>query len=156
MRLIILSSTATLLLCSLPLLANLSTSTKKSSHSASVVQAADKTGNKTVYVLLYNPKTEREGIHVIEDKESRTVLMFEKQKDAQRYSEQLDKLNFPVPTPDAITLSQIREFCKDNDYSCFFIHAGTNLIPSTTYDGRWFNKDKVTCDDNECRPLSGN
>ena len=52
----------------------------------------------TVFVLLYNSGTDKEGIHSIELKGRTIVLMFEDKDDATRYCGLLEAQDFPLPT----------------------------------------------------------
>ncbi|NES44991.1 MAG: DUF3110 domain-containing protein, partial [Moorea sp. SIO2C4] len=65
---------------------------------------------KQVYVLLFNARTENEGIHTIQIGDKQTVLMFEKEDDATRFALLLEAQDFPTPTVEAIDLEEIEEF----------------------------------------------
>lgn len=83
-----------------------------------------------VFVLLFNARTENEGIHTIqiqdpERGERNVVLMFESEDDATRFGLLLEAQDFPTPTVEAFELEEIEEFCRGADYDC-------NLVPEDT------------------------
>jgi hypothetical protein len=147
MKLTILTTTVVLLFCSTPISANVYNTNKKVSGSNLIAQTAD----TTVYILLYNVGTEREGIYTILYEKRNKVLMFERQEDAQSYSQKLVRQDFPTPTAERINLSQVQQFCKIYNYDCSFVRAGNNLTPPAD-NGVWHGKDKIVCNENECRP----
>ena len=64
-----------------------------------------------VHVLLYEAGTESEGIHSLELKGSTVILMFEDRDDAERYCGLLEAQDFPTPTVEELTRSDIEAFC---------------------------------------------
>jgi hypothetical protein len=147
MKLTILTTTVVLLFCSIPVSANVYSNSKKLGGSNLVAQTTD----KTVYVLLYNAGTEREGIYTILYEKRNKVLMFERQENAQNYSKKLVRQDFPTPTAERMNLSQVQQVCKISNYDCSLVRAGNNLTPPAD-NGVWHGKDKIVCDENECRP----
>ena len=85
-----------------------------------------------IFVLLYNPNTEKEGIHSIEYKGKTIVLMFEEKDDAERYCGLLEAQDFPVPSVEAIEINEIKEFCRQCDYETRLVES--NFIPKTAED----------------------
>ena len=85
-----------------------------------------------VFVLLYNPNTNNEGIHSIELKGRTIVLMFEDKDDALRYVGLLDAQDFPVPSVELIDLKEIKEFCNKCDYETRIVER--NFVPKTLED----------------------
>ncbi|WP_297041304.1 DUF3110 domain-containing protein, partial [Thermosynechococcus sp. OHK43] len=51
-----------------------------------------------VYVLLYNPGTENEGIHSLQLGDRNLILMFESEDDANRYAMLLEAQDFHPPS----------------------------------------------------------
>ncbi|MEB3336952.1 MAG: DUF3110 domain-containing protein [Leptolyngbyaceae bacterium] len=88
-----------------------------------------------VFVLLFNARTENEGIHTIsvtnpEDGMSHNVvLMFESEDDATRFGIMLEAQDFPSPTVEAFDEEEITEFCESANYDCKLIPEGTLTIP---------------------------
>ena len=85
-----------------------------------------------VFVLLYNPNTNNEGIHSIELKGRTIVLMFEDKDDAVRYVGLLDAQDFPVPSVELVDLKEIKEFCNKCDYETRIVEK--NFVPKTLED----------------------
>lgn len=91
-----------------------------------------------VYVLLFNARTENEGIHSIsitdpEDGEARNVvLMFESEEDATRFGLMLEAQDFPAAGVEAFEEEEIAEFCESADYDYKIIPAGTLALPPET------------------------
>lgn len=69
-----------------------------------------------VFVLLFNARTENEGIHTIQVGARNKVLMFESEDDAARYALMLEAQDFPTPTVEAFDSEEIKEFCQSADY----------------------------------------
>ena len=87
-----------------------------------------------VFVLLFNARTENEGIHTIQvhDPERgprNVVLMFESEDDATRFGLMLEAQDFPTPTVEAFEAEEIEEFCQGADYDCSFIEEGMLAVP---------------------------
>ena len=85
-----------------------------------------------IFVLLYNPNSENEGIHSIEYKGNTIVLMFEDKDDAERYCGLLEAQDFPVPSVEPIEIKEIEEFCRQCDYNTRLVEK--NFIPKTEED----------------------
>ena len=85
-----------------------------------------------VFVLLYNPNTDNEGIHSIELKGRTIVLMFEEKDDAERYVGLLEAQDFPSPTVEMINLEDIKEFCNRCDYETRIV--AKDFVPKTLED----------------------
>ena len=80
--------------------------------------------SKLVFVLLYNPYTDDEGIHTLDNGNSHQVLLFQKKEDALVYSSRLGEMNFPVPTVTEIDEDDILQFISDNNYTGLIIGPG--------------------------------
>jgi len=85
-----------------------------------------------IFVLLYNPNTDNEGIHSIELKGRTIVLMFEKEEDAERYVGLLEAQDFPTPSVEMVDLEEIRDFCNRCDYETRIV--AKDFIPKTLED----------------------
>jgi hypothetical protein len=82
-----------------------------------------------VFVLLFNARTENEGIHTIQFGDRNKVLMFESEDDATRFGVMLEAQDFPEPTVEAIDEEEIKEFCNSVDYDWELVPAGALEIP---------------------------
>jgi hypothetical protein len=82
-----------------------------------------------VFVLLYNARTDNEGIHTIKIGDRNTVLMFASQDDAERYALMLEAQDFPVPSVEEIDSEEIEEFCESTDYDAELIEDGMLAVP---------------------------
>ena len=85
-----------------------------------------------IFVLLYNPNSNNEGIHSIELKGRTIVLMFEEKEDAERYVGLLEAQDFPTPSVESINLEEIKEFCNRCDYETRIVTK--NFVPKTLED----------------------
>ena len=85
-----------------------------------------------IFVLLYNPNTDYEGIHSIELKGRTIVLMFEEKDDAERYVGLLEAQDFPVPSVEMVDLEEIKDFCNRCDYDTRIVTK--NFVPKTLED----------------------
>ncbi|WP_364420056.1 DUF3110 domain-containing protein [Moorena sp. SIO3H5] len=87
---------------------------------------------KQVYVLLFNARTENEGIHTIQIDDRQTVLMFEEEDDATRFALLLEAQDFPTATVEAIDLEEIEEFCQSAGYDSELVTEGMLAMPPET------------------------
>ena len=85
-----------------------------------------------IFVLLYNPNTDTEGIHSIELKGRTIVLMFEDKDDAERYVGLLEAQDFPAPSVEMVDLEEIKDFCNKCDYETRIVTK--NFVPKTLED----------------------
>ena len=85
-----------------------------------------------IFVLLYNPNTDNEGIHSIELNGRTIVLMFEDKDDAERYVGLLEAQDFPTPSIELVDLNEIKDFCNKCDYETRTVTK--NFIPKTLED----------------------
>ena len=85
-----------------------------------------------IFVLLYNPNTDNEGIHSIELKGRTIVLMFEDKEDAERYVGLLEAQDFPTPSVEMVDLEEIKDFCNRCDYETRVVTKG--FVPKTLED----------------------
>lgn len=82
-----------------------------------------------VFVLLFNARTENEGIHTIQLGDRNKVLMFESEDDAARFGLMLEAQDFPTPTVEEIDEEEIKEFCESVDYDWELIPDGALALP---------------------------
>lgn len=90
-----------------------------------------------VFVLLFNARTENEGIHTIrvndpEQGEIDLILMFEVEEDATRFAGLLEAQDFPEATVESFDTEEIEEFCQNAGYDCVLISEGTLTMPPET------------------------
>ena len=85
-----------------------------------------------IFVLLYNPNTDNEGIHSIELKGRTIVLMFEEKEDAERYVGLLEAQDFPTPSIESVNLEEIKEFCNRCEYETRMVTK--DFVPKTLED----------------------
>jgi hypothetical protein len=69
-----------------------------------------------VFVLIFNARTENEGIHSIRVGVRDKILMFESEDDATRYALMLEAQDFASPTIEAVNAEEIKEFCESANY----------------------------------------
>lgn len=82
-----------------------------------------------VFVLLFNARTENEGIHTLKVDERNVVLMFESEDDATRYGLMLEAQDFASPSIESFELEEIEEFCQGTGYECKLVPDGALAMP---------------------------
>lgn len=82
-----------------------------------------------VFVLIFNPGTDNEGIHAEKIGNQNTILMFENEDDATRFSLMLEAQDFPAPAVESIEQSEIEEFCQSAGYDCKLVPEGALVVP---------------------------
>ncbi|MBE9189165.1 DUF3110 domain-containing protein [Gloeocapsopsis crepidinum LEGE 06123] len=82
-----------------------------------------------VFVLLFNARTENEGIHTIRVGDRNRVLMFESEDDATRFALMLEAQDFPTPTVEVMNAEEIKEFCESADYDWELIPENGLALP---------------------------
>ncbi len=85
-----------------------------------------------VFVLLFNARTDNEGIHTISIGNRNLVLMFEEEDDALRYAMLLEAQDFPVPSVEMIEKEEVEEFCEGAGYECYLIPE--NFVPQNEFE----------------------
>jgi Protein of unknown function (DUF3110) len=83
----------------------------------------------SVFVLLFNARTDNEGIYSTQVGDRNMILMFEQEDDAVRYADQLEAEDFPKPTVESIDPEEIEEFCQDSDYDCILVTSEMLVTP---------------------------
>lgn len=82
-----------------------------------------------VFVLLFNPGTDNEGIHTVQMGGRNKILLFASEDDAIRYALMLEAQDFPVPSVEAMDSDEIADFCREANYEWELIEAGMLAIP---------------------------
>lgn len=82
-----------------------------------------------VYVLLFNARTENEGIHTIQMGGRNKILMFESEDDATRFALLLEAQDFPAPTVEPMDSKEIEMFCEEAGYEWELVSDGMLAIP---------------------------
>jgi hypothetical protein len=85
----------------------------------------------SVFVLLFNARTDNEGIYSTQVGDRNVILMFEQEDDAVRYADQLEAEDFPKPTVEGIDPEEIEEFCQDSDYDFILVTSEMLVTPPT-------------------------
>jgi hypothetical protein len=85
-----------------------------------------------IYVLLFNARTDNEGIHTLQVGDRNVVLMFESEDDATRYALMLEAQDFGAPTPEAFNSEDIEAFCESAGYEWKIIEEGQLSVPPET------------------------
>lgn len=87
-----------------------------------------------VHVILFNPNTEREGVHTIEypkDSGNNTILAFESKVECERFSINLKEQNFYNPVPKEMNLDSLEEYCATIGVKVEVVPIGADLKPPT-------------------------
>jgi hypothetical protein len=82
-----------------------------------------------VFVLLFNARTENEGIHTLKVENRNIVLMFEDEDDATRFALLLEAQDFGSPTVEQFEQADIEEFCQSANYECSVVPKGMLAVP---------------------------
>jgi hypothetical protein len=85
-----------------------------------------------VFVLLFNARTENEGIHTLKVGDRNLILMFESEDDATRYALLLEAQDFPTPTVEPIDHEEVEEYCRGAGYDFKLVPQG--FIPQSDTD----------------------
>ncbi|MBD3882396.1 DUF3110 domain-containing protein [Phormidium tenue FACHB-886] len=85
-----------------------------------------------VYVLLFNARTENEGIHTLKVGDQNVVLMFESEDDATRYGVMLEAQDFASPAVEGFDSEEIEAFCTEAGYECRLVPEGMLAVPPET------------------------
>jgi hypothetical protein len=82
-----------------------------------------------IYVILFNARTENEGIHSVQADDRNLIMMFTEEDDALRYAMMLEAQDLPNPTVEAMDAQEIEDFCADSDYECILVEEGMLVVP---------------------------
>jgi Protein of unknown function (DUF3110) len=82
-----------------------------------------------VYVILFNARTDNEGIHSVRAEGHDLIYMFADEDDATRYAMMLEAQDLPSPAVEPLDSQEIEEFCADSKYECVLIEQGMLVVP---------------------------
>lgn len=82
-----------------------------------------------VFVVLFNARTENEGIHSLKVGDRNIVLMFEDEDDATRFGGLLEAQDFPPCSVEGFEAEEIEEFCRGAGYEAKHVETGTLVMP---------------------------
>ncbi|MEI6427331.1 MAG: DUF3110 domain-containing protein [Pseudanabaena sp. ELA607] len=83
-----------------------------------------------VWVLLFNPNTENEGIYTLKVQDRDTVVAFLEEDDAIRYAGLLEAQDFLNPVVEPIDSTELEEFCRDAGHLLKLVEADEmNFFP---------------------------
>lgn len=82
-----------------------------------------------VFVLLFNARTENEGIHTIRVGDRNKLLMFESEDDATRFALMLEAQDFPSATVEPMDSEELEEFCTSANYDWEIVPDGALAVP---------------------------
>ena len=103
-----------------------------------------------VFVLLFNARTENEGIHTIQQGDLQKVLAFESEDDATRFALMLEAQDFPTPTVEPMELEEIKLFCEKAGYDVDLIETGRlELPPDNNLEETDWNPNAASTSDSE-------
>jgi hypothetical protein len=104
-----------------------------------------------VFVLVFNARTENEGIHTVRVGNRNKILMFESEDDATRFALMLEAQDFPTPTVEAIDAEEIKEFCESADYEWELVLENGDLVvpPDINVEQTDWQQDAQTKDTGE-------
>ena len=101
-----------------------------------------------VFVLLFNARTENEGIHTVRVGDRNQVLMFESEDDASRFALMLEAQDFPPATVESMDSEEIEEFCESAGYDWELVPDGAlALPPESNVDQTDWQVDQKPADD---------
>ncbi|MGB3299644.1 MAG: DUF3110 domain-containing protein [Phormidesmis sp.] len=86
----------------------------------------------SVFVILFNARTDNEGMHSLRVGDRHQVLMFEVEDDAIRFGNFLEAQDFPPATVEAFDPEEIEEFCESAGYEALRVPDGSLLMPPET------------------------
>ncbi len=98
-----------------------------------------------VFVLLFNARTENEGIHTIQVGDRNKLLMFESEDDATRFALMLEAQDFPPATVEGMDSEEVEEFCQSAGYDWELVPDGALAVPpeSNVEDTDWQEEGKT-------------
>ncbi len=82
-----------------------------------------------VFVLLFNARTENEGIHTIQVGDRNKLLMFASEDDATRFALMLEAQDFPPATVEGMDSHEVEEFCESAGYDWEIVPDGALAVP---------------------------
>ena len=82
-----------------------------------------------VWVLLYNARTDNEGIYTLQIESNNIIVAFEQEDDAIRYAGMLEAQDFLTLTVENIDKQELEEFCEDAKYDLNIVPTDALLVP---------------------------
>ncbi len=82
-----------------------------------------------VWVLLYNARTDNEGIYTLQIESNNIIVAFEQEDDAIRYAGMLEAQDFLTLTVEIIDKEELEEFCEDAKYDLNIVPTDALLVP---------------------------
>lgn len=97
-----------------------------------------------LWVLLFNARTDNEGIYTLCVQGQNKVIAFEDEDDAIRYALQLEAQDFMSATVEAIDQAELDAFCKESDLELSLVTPGMLAVPpeTTVENMGWTPEDK--------------
>lgn len=89
----------------------------------------DDTKPDDVHIILFNPDTEREGVHTIEFQGNNMILAFESRFECDQFSACLKEQHFFDPTPQEIKLNSLEDYCEQIGVKVQIVPEGLSLVP---------------------------
>jgi hypothetical protein len=87
-----------------------------------------------VHIILFNPDTDREGVHSIEfpkDSGHNMILAFESKAECEQFSRSLKEQHFFDPTPQEMKLEFLENYCEQIGVEVQVVPEGMKLKPPT-------------------------
>lgn len=87
-----------------------------------------------VHIILFNPDTDREGVHTIEfpkDSGNNMILAFESRAECEQFSASLKQQKFFDPTPQEMKLEFLENYCEQIGVEIQVVPEGMKLKPPT-------------------------
>lgn len=87
-----------------------------------------------VHIILFNPDTDREGVHTIEfpkDSGHNMILAFESRQECEQFSLSLKEQQFYDPTPQEMKLEFLENYCEQIGVEIQVVPEGMKLKPPT-------------------------
>jgi hypothetical protein len=103
-----------------------------------------------VFVLLFNARTENEGIHTLKMGDRNIVLMFESEDDATSYALLLEAQDFPTPAVESIEQEEVEEFCQSAGYEGQFVPKG--FVPQSEADRLLMSPPETNAEQTDWQP----
>jgi len=107
-----------------------------------------------VFVLLFNARTENEGIHTIQVGDRNKLLMFASEDDATRFALMLEAQDFPPATVEGMDSNEVEEFCESAGYDWEIVPDGALAVPpeNNVEDTDWQEDEKPQPESDEELP----
>jgi len=82
-----------------------------------------------VWVLLYNARTDNEGIYSLQIESKNIIIAFEQEDDAIRYAGMLEAQDFLSLTVENIDKEELEEFCQEANHDLNIVATDALLVP---------------------------